>query len=168
MSSTLLVVLLLSSLELMVRTQRIIKSPMNKYAHAHTSVLFECQIDGYRSESDLVEWCKNNFCTWGRPTELEDGRLKYMSKYFIVGNRMQGEFNLMIENVTTSDIGEYKCKLTRRFISGDSFKSNATGIISRQEEFRLRKNTPIESSIATLKLMSKYSTQVLQRFESIF
>ena len=45
-----------------------------------------------------------------------ENRLQYksLSKYFIVGNRTIGEWNLLIENVTDSDLGEYKCALTRR------------------------------------------------------
>lgn len=47
--------------------------------------------------------------------ELADGRLKFNSlkKYYIVGNRRAGEWSLLIENVTESDSGEFKCTVTR-------------------------------------------------------
>lgn len=63
-----------------------------------------------------MEWCKNDFCTWGRSIETNDGRLRFksLSKYYIIGDRRKGQWNLLIENVTDSDLGKYKCTVTRR------------------------------------------------------
>jgi hypothetical protein len=72
--------------------QDISKEPIDQYTYQTKSVMFECTIDNYSPETDLIEWCKNNFCTWGRPLELSDGRLQYksLSRYFIIGNRNKG------------------------------------------------------------------------------
>ena len=102
---------------LLISTQQIITIPQDIYAKQHTNVIFECKIAGYDPSQDLIEWCKNDFCTWGRLFEMStQQRLQYKSlpKYFIIGNRTIGEWNLLIENVTDSEIGDYKCSLTRR------------------------------------------------------
>ncbi len=77
--------------------------------------------------SGLNEGWLLKFCTWGRTSELEDGRLRFNSlkKYFIVGDRRAGEWNLAIENVTESDAGEFKCTVTRR-ADDYTFKFEAT------------------------------------------
>ena len=64
----------------------------------------------------LVEWCKNDFCTWGRLVEVKSGSFFYKSlpKYFIKGNINKGEWNLFIENVSYSEAGDYKCKVSSR------------------------------------------------------
>lgn len=87
-----------------------------KFVKANDNVVLECRVEAYNEEWDKVEWCKNEFCTWGRAVELRDGRLKYNSlkKYYIVGNWRAGEWSLLIENVTDSDAGEFKCLVTRR------------------------------------------------------
>lgn len=129
-----------------IEAQRIMKNPIDKYAKLNSNVFFECLVDGYNGDTDLVEWCKNNFCTWGRPVELSDGRLKFMNKYYIVGNRLNGEFNLLIENVTLSDVGDYKCKYTRRFLTDATVHKQAA---PRRGPLR------IESNVASLKIMSE-------------
>lgn len=89
---------------------------MDKYAKLNERVLFSCIVEGFQADKDIVEWCKNDFCTWGRSIEMPDGRLKFksLSKHYIVGNRQNGEWNLLIENATSSDMGQYKCTVTRR------------------------------------------------------
>jgi hypothetical protein len=97
-------------------TLRIAQSPVDKYVKLNENKMFECHVEDYQEQVDIVEWCKNDFCTWGRAIEMNDGRLRFKSlpKYFIAGDRKKGEWNLLIENVTHSDIGQYKCTVTRR------------------------------------------------------
>ena len=104
-------------LVLVVTSQQIVTMQKDIYAKPHTNVIFECKIAGYDPSQDVIEWCKNEFCTWGRLFEMtSQQRLQYKSlpKYFIIGNRTLGEWNLLIENVTESEVGDYKCSLTRR------------------------------------------------------
>jgi hypothetical protein len=75
-----------------INTQYISNEPLDQYTYPAKSIIFQCTIESYSPETDLIEWCKNNFCTWGRPLELSDGRLQYksLSRYFITGNRNKG------------------------------------------------------------------------------
>ncbi len=117
--------------------QFIEKNPISRYAPINSNVQFECKISEYDATVDLIEWCRNDFCTFGRLLGNDnDQRLQYKSlpKYFIVGNRSHGEWNLLIENVTQLELGEYKCQLTRKK-KGNFFK--------------------LQSRSATLKLTSK-------------
>ncbi len=101
----------------MVLAQQIITNTKDVFIKPNTNVLMECKIIDYDPNQDLIEWCKNDFCTWGRLFEVtSQQRLQYKSlpKYFITGNRTYGEWNLLIENVTESEVGDYKCSLTRR------------------------------------------------------
>lgn len=81
-----------------------------------------CKVSGFNPAQDLIEWCKNDFCTWGRLSgTYADEMLQYKSlpKYFITGDRSNGEWNLLIKNVTQKELGEYKCvfisKTTQNF-----------------------------------------------------
>jgi len=136
----------LSKIVSVVLTQQIVTTNQeNVYVKPHSNIIFDCNINGYDPDQDLIEWCKNDFCTWGRLFERKnENRLQYKSlpKYFIVGNRTIGEWNLLIENVTDSDLGEFKCALTRR-------------------STKLK----IESKPTTLGLMSKSNLKV--KFEKI-
>ncbi len=98
--------------------QQIEKNPRNQYVRLFSDVIFECKVSGFNPVEDRIEWCKNDFCTWGRLSgnKNTDEHLQYKSlpKYFIVGKRQQGEWNLLIKNVTERELGEYKCTLTRK------------------------------------------------------
>jgi hypothetical protein len=109
-----------------INCQKIVNGPSDKFVELSKNVMLECQIDDYNNDIDLIEWCKNGFCTWGRVIELENGILQYKSlnKYFIVGDRKKGEWNLLIKNVTESEIGDYECTVTRRADTMKKFYSN--------------------------------------------
>ena len=62
-----------------INTQYISNEPLDQFTYPSKSIIFKCTIENYSPETDLIEWCKNNFCTWGRPLELSDGRLQYKS-----------------------------------------------------------------------------------------
>lgn len=116
----------------------LVKEPADHFIRAQTDVLFNCKVDGFNPDNDLIEWCKNDFCTWGRlKGDASSERLQYKSlpRYFIVGDRAKGEWNLLIKNVTEREAGKYKCTLTRKNTS--DFKR-------------------IQSRSATLKLMGIY------------
>lgn len=72
--------------------QEIYMQPSDVYTNLLQSVTFTCKISGYSPKSDLVEWCKNSFCTWGTRNDTTDGRLQYKSlqRYYIVGDRNNG------------------------------------------------------------------------------
>lgn len=95
---------------------KIVKNPLDKFVKLNENAIIECRIDDYNEEWDTVEWCKNDFCTLGRTIEQSDGRLRFngLKKYFIVGDRKLGQWNLLIENVMESDVGQFKCTVTRR------------------------------------------------------
>jgi hypothetical protein len=117
--------------------QMILQNPTDKYIDLHANVIFECRISDYNASLDLIQWCHDDFCTFGRLLGGPyDKRLQYkgLPRYFIVGDRQNGEWNLLIENVTNADLGGYKCVLTR--------KTN--------------RFVKVESKTASLKLMSKY------------
>jgi hypothetical protein len=109
-------ILIIISIINIINCQKIVNGPSDKYVELNKNVILECRIDDFKDDVDLVEWCKNDFCTWGRVIELENGILQYKSltKYFITGDRKRGEWNLLIQNVTESEIGDYECTVTRR------------------------------------------------------
>lgn len=148
----------------MARSLVITKQPSDKFALPGSSILFECQIDDYQADTDLIEWCKNDFCTWGRAMmdtvysnskyssfATSQHRLRYKSlpRYFVLTDgaatttksHANVTWNLLIENATESDIGNYKCKVTRR-----------------NENFVLK----VESSVANLTIMGKFSKLVIK------
>ena len=73
----------------------------HQYVFPTKSIILECTVKNYSPETDVIEWCKNNFCTWGRPIELSDGRLQYKSlpRYFIIGNRNKGIYKRSIKKI---------------------------------------------------------------------
>ena len=114
-----MVILTLNLIALLIgayKSHRIINGPTDKYLNRYDSVVFECLIENYNPSQDFVEWCKNDFCTWGRHQMKSDTKLQFKSlpKYFLIGERMKGDWKLLIENVTESEFGEYKCTLTHR------------------------------------------------------
>ena len=97
--------------------QVIVKHPSDQYVAPNARVTFECKINDYDASQDSIAWCRDNYCTLGRLSgSNNDKRLQYKSlpKYFIVGDRAAGEWNLMIENVTKQEVGDYMCTLTRK------------------------------------------------------
>jgi hypothetical protein len=40
------------------------KEPNGSYVRLNTNILLECKIDDFQVDTDIVEWCKNDFCTW--------------------------------------------------------------------------------------------------------
>jgi len=103
---------------LLTNGQQILINPQNQFARLHNDVIFECKVSGYNPAEDLIEWCKNDFCTWGRliGNKTIDEPLQYKSlpKYYIIGKREKGQWNLLIKNVTERELGDYKCTLTRK------------------------------------------------------
>ena len=135
------IVLIISILNAFGQCLTISKGPNDQYVHLNSHVEFECEIEDFNTETDLVEWCKNDFCTWGRAIETFDGRLVYKSlpRYSLIINRSLGQWNLLIENITERDIGQFKCIATRR---------NETTVIK------------IESKSANLRIMGKFFFKV--------
>ncbi|CAF0719304.1 unnamed protein product [Brachionus calyciflorus] len=131
-----------------VNSLEIVNYPSDQFVNLYENAIFKCKIKDYKKENDIIEWCKNDFCTWGRLIELPDGRLKYksLSKFYIIGDRKNGEWNLLLENVTSNDVGNYKCSVTRR---------------NDQSVFKLSSNS------ASLKIMEKPSTIELNHPNSI-
>ena len=86
------VMVIILSLINSINSQFIANDPLDQYTLPSKAIVLKCTIGDYSSDTDLIEWCKNNFCTWGRPLELSDGRLQYksLSRYFITGNRNKG------------------------------------------------------------------------------
>jgi len=148
--SNCLIITVLIAVFIGVNCQRITKAPSDKYAITTSTITFECVIENYSPETDSVEWCKNDFCTWGRSRETDDGRLSFksLSRYFIVGNREKGEWNLRIENVSLSDQGEYKCTFTRR-------------------AEQVKNTIKLESNIAALKIMKTPEAPQLDKDSTI-
>ena len=109
--------IILSVIVLSINGLTLIKEPEDQFVRLYTDVVFNCQIDGYNPDNDLIEWCKNDFCTWGRlKGSSSDDKLQYKSlpKYFIIGDRTRGEWTLLIQNVTEREAGNYSCTLTRK------------------------------------------------------
>ncbi|RNA37103.1 irregular chiasm C-roughest isoform X1 [Brachionus plicatilis] len=102
-------------------------NPDDQYTNLNGNVIFPCLIKDYKEGIDYVEWCKNDFCTWGRTIRISDGRLRYKSlrRFYIIGNRSNGEWNLFIQNITANDVGKYKCTVTRR-VDKNVFKINSS------------------------------------------
>ena len=123
----------------------IVKSPTDQYVALHANAEFDCSLDmsAYNPDTDLVEWCKNDFCTWGRAVQMPDNKLKYKSlpRYYVRMDKELGVWNLFIENVTESDVGKFKCSVTRRRLEG--------GVIK------------VESMSANLTIMGKASNSFL-------
>ena len=84
--------LIFTGLFIICTSQKISIGPDNSFVKQNRDVLFNCIIEDYDSKYDAIEWCKNDFCTWGRSVELSDGSLQFKSlpKYFIKGNRQIG------------------------------------------------------------------------------
>lgn len=122
-------------------TLEIQENPSDQFANLNGNVLFKCLIKDYNEENDYVEWCKNDFCTWGRTVRVSDDQLRYKSlkRFSIVGNRSNGEWNLLIHNVTNNDVGLYKCTVTRR-LNKNMFKINSSSaslkIMSKTNKFK--------------------------------
>jgi len=132
--------LLLNSILLSV-SQVIVKHPSDQYVAPNACVTFECKINDYDASRDSIAWCRDNYCTLGRLSgSNNDKRLQYKSlpKYFIVGDRAAGEWNLMIENVTQQEVGDYMCTLTRKtnFLKIQS-KSASLKLTKKPEAIRL-------------------------------
>jgi hypothetical protein len=72
--------------------QRIAESPNDTFVNLNGNVLLNCIVDNYNSDEHFVEWCKNDFCTWGRIVELDikNYYFKSLPKYFIKGNINKG------------------------------------------------------------------------------
>ena len=130
-----------------VNSSVIIEEPRDTYVSVGDTALLRCHVASSAFDegqvvvsSDSVEWCKNDFCTLGRHVPLDGARrgmlgFKNLPKYFIQTNRTtpptataSGDnnstaawssfyWNLLIENVTSSDVGDYQCVLTRRMSS---------------------------------------------------
>jgi hypothetical protein len=112
---------------------QIVKNPIDQFVLLNSRIMFDCEVDGYDPTTDQVEWCKNDFCTWGRAVEDADGRLRYksLSRYYLLVDKLEGTWNLMIENVTERDLGQFKCSVTRR---NESF---VTRVVSRSANLTL-------------------------------
>ena len=73
--------------------QNIATSPTDKFVKLNENVTLNCFIEGFNSKEHLVEWCKNEFCTWGRLVEIDNKNFyfKNLPKYFIKGEINKGK-----------------------------------------------------------------------------
>lgn len=103
------------------------RNPNDQFTKLNGNALFTCLVKNFNETTDYVEWCKNNFCTWGRTIRISEDRLRYKSlkRLYILGNQSKGEWNLLIQNVTDNDVGQYKCTVTRR-LDKNMFKINSS------------------------------------------
>lgn len=139
---TILLIVFHSSISL-----KIVRQPHDKYSTIDSTIVLNCIVQDYSPETDFIEWCKNGFCTWGRTIEISENRLQFksLSRYFIVGNRQKGEWNLEIEGIQPSDEGDYKCTVTRR----------------------TKKIVKIESNIASVKILRKPLEPTLDKINNL-
>lgn len=76
--------------------QNITISPKDTFVKLNDNVILNCLVEGYDSNTHVVEWCKNDFCTWGRLVELDSQNyyFKNLPKYFIKGKLEKGNIIL--------------------------------------------------------------------------
>jgi hypothetical protein len=142
--TAMLVILLLTFFICCTQTLSVLKGPSDKYVDFNSSIEFECYLNtsDYNPNTDQIEWCKNDFCTWGRLVEMFNGNLKYKSlpRFNIIVNRTIGQWNLRIENVTERDVGNFKCVVTRRnetVLNKIESKSAALRLVDRPRNVEL-------------------------------
>jgi hypothetical protein len=145
----------------MTMSQSIIKEPSDTFVKLGQDVKLYCHVMNYDKSIDRIEWCKNNFCSLGRLIELPNGNFKFNSipRYYIIKEKDANDvyhWDLLIQNVTNKDMGEYKCKVERQQLKLGSNIKMKTNLVESYS-----------ASLRQMKRPTKPELSLLNRFQLI-
>ena len=106
--------------------QSIVEGPSDQQAKIGEQVLLKCQIKNLKGEP---QWCIDDFCLGVSKKDNGESSgnqltLKGRPRHQIVGNKSNGEFNLLIDPVQLQDNMYYYCMVTAASETVKAVKSN--------------------------------------------
>lgn len=120
--------------------QIILESPYSQEAKLGDTIVFKCKIKGLQGE---LQWCLDDFCLG----VSKDLTLKGRPRHRIIGNQLDGEYNLQIEQIQIQDHMGYYCMATAASELIDAVKSDKAFLTVLVYPQLLQLNDPLHVSL---------------------